>query len=409
MRGAYLTSVTGALDVHCQVCGLKYDLVDNDLRPGFASVQLTWGPNTYEGKFNESLIQGYAIFQVDADRGQTCSAGSKQHANDLKHVELNSSLVPMIPKRSNQSGVAEDGSQAGCSTCANVYSKSISWQLPSGVSSVRLMVSPVTDKGEVLHLGLTTGIVIDKSPAPTPAQPSPLPAPPPATTPAKRIVGKIVMTVADVDAFIKDPKVKQGLQNSIATTAGVQASYVTVILTAGRRLRGPQDEPEKRRLAAGAVNVDYTINIPAGAAVSAANVQNAMATVTPAAFQAVVNGELQKLGSTQVVQGVQSITAKEVAVGGATRSIATDDDDDDGLSGGAIAGIVIGVLLGVCCIAAVVGGGIWYHMKQQSGPQEIDVQPREVAVLPQQQQPQQTRVVPVSAGEMPAIPGVPTD
>jgi len=404
MRGAHLISATGSFNVHCQVCGLKYDVVDSDGRSGYAKVDLTWGPNTYQGKFNEAIIRGYAIFQVDADRGQSCSPGSDQHSDDLKHVDLNNSLVE-IPKRSNQSQAA-DGSEKGCGACPNVYSTTVNWQMPSGVTAVRLMVSPVTDAGEVLPLGLTTGIVTDVTVPPTQA---PMPAPTTATSPKGRIVGKIVMKVANVIAFINDSKVNQGMQNSIASMAKVLPSYVKVTLSAARRLRGPHDEADGRRLQAGKVNVDFTIDIPAGATVSASAVQSNIAKVEPAAFKAIVNKELQKLGSNQVIEEVKNIEAMEVAVvppGGSSRVIATDDDDND--DGRRIAGIVVGVLVGVCCIVTVVGASVWCYKKQQPGRQEVEVEPCAAAVIPQQQQPWKSPVIQVSSSQAAVIPGVPS-
>jgi len=403
LRGAHLISATGNFDVHCQVCGVKYDLVDGDVRPGYAQVEITWGPNTYQGEFNESIIRSYAIFQVDADRGQVCSQGSDQHSHDLTHVDLQQALKE-VPKRSNQA-LAPDGSASECMCRNDIYSTQVSWQLPDGVSAVRLMVSPVTTEGEVLPLGLTTGIVQDVLPTTTTAKAG-------ATTtvaklmPKSRIVGNIVMKVENVQAFISDPVVKQGIKNSVASMAGVPASYVTVTLTAARRLRGLNDEADERRLqTAGSVNVEFTIDIPAGASTSASSVQNSIASTQPAVFKNLVNNKLAILGSSQVIESVAQIEAKEVPVGPPEPLARSVNQDDEGKDGARIAGIVVGVLAAACCCCGMLGAGIWYYRKKQQGPVEIEVQPRTVNVLPGHEL-QQPRTGQTPASDPQVLPGV---
>lgn len=392
-----MDGTTGDFDVNCQVCGVKYDLVDTDATSGKATVTLTWGPNTHQGKFNESIIRGYAIFQVDADRGQVCSVGSNEHANDLKHVDL-SQAIKEVPKRTSQD-VAADGEDVCC--VDNVYSETLSWTLPAGVSAVRLMISPVTTEGDVLPLGLTTGIMEDSTtPVTTTAAPVTT-----TTLPKARIVGKIVMQVADVAAFMADPTVKTAMAASIASMAGpgVKPEWVTVIITAARRLRGLNDEEYKRRLAGGGVNIEYTIDIPQGATVEASSITNAIKSTSPAAFLATVKAELTAAGSTQTVTSVESISAEEVDLTGTPkpRAAAPVVEEDDGAP---VAGIVIGVLVAVFCVCGLAGAGFWYYKKQQSGPEEVEVQTRAVNVMPSAQP---SRVAGQPVNDSPGLPGQP--
>jgi hypothetical protein len=59
--------------------------------------------------------------------------------------------------------------------------------------------------------------------------------------------------------FLADPQVKKGVQKGIATKLGVNHAWVTVVLTAGRRLAAAD-----RRLANANVKVDFTVTVPPG-------------------------------------------------------------------------------------------------------------------------------------------------
>lgn len=408
LRGAHLDQASGDFDVHCKVCGVKYDLVDADSRPTFAKVDLTWGPNTYEGQFNESLIKSYAIFQVDADSGQVCSVGDGQHADGLKHVDLQQALME-VPKRASGDARAPDGAASHCMCPTELYSAEVSWQMPSGVSEVRLMVSPVTTAGEVLPLGVTTGVVTDVSTA----------------KPVARVTGSMTLTVANASAFISDPKAKQGIANSIAQTAGVPSQFVTVTLSIARRLRGVYDMDDERRLSSG-VKVDFSIDIPEGSTVSADTVHNNVANTQPEAFKAIVNNQLSALGSQQAIESVSPIVASQVSLTPAptpapvpstpapppkSRGTPVVEEEDDT----PVAGIVVGVLVGICCLCGVVGVGIWYYAQQSGmtvgqllggGQAGSEVSP--MAVMPQPQvQPGQPGEQGRWADGRPAPPGTP--
>jgi len=159
LRGAYLQSVSGDFDVHCQVCGVKDNLIDEDPTPGHVEVEVTWGPNTYQGEVNETFVQSYAIFQVDAERGQVCSAGTSHDVEKLTYVDLQKALI--VVNKSLDQAVAPKGTASACMCRKDVYSTNLSWLMPNGTSAVRLMVSPVMTTGEVLPLGLITGILKD--------------------------------------------------------------------------------------------------------------------------------------------------------------------------------------------------------------------------------------------------------
>lgn len=68
MRGAQLVSVSGDLEVKCQVCGWREDQLINDTDDtcGRLVTSVTFGPMLKDGTtFDESVIDGYAVFVVD--------------------------------------------------------------------------------------------------------------------------------------------------------------------------------------------------------------------------------------------------------------------------------------------------------------------------------------------------------
>jgi len=72
------------------------------------------------------------------------------------------------------------------------------------------------------------------------------------------IQGSLALTVADPAAFAANVTVQTGLQNGIASMAGVNPGNVAVTLTASRRL-----DTDHRRLASGTVTVSYVITVAA--------------------------------------------------------------------------------------------------------------------------------------------------
>jgi len=364
-RGAHLWNVNGDFDVRCGVCGVRHDLVDGDPRPGFIQVSnLTWGPNVLDGKFNESIIQSYAVFQVDPDRSQTCNAGTLQHAADLNHVDLQYALL-VAPKREAQA-TASDGMSASCSCQDDVYSLQVSWRLPQGLSAVRLMISPVTTAGDVLPLGLTTGVIEDFVVTTGP--------PGRAST---TVEGSLSMQVSNAAAFVTDPQVKLAVADGIATQFGVPRAWVEVDLQLVDRRLGVGT---RRLQGDGTVQVNYIISVPATAdaqgAQSVSSIVSSIEDTQPAAITATMTNAISsRLGTDSFSVAVTNIsppTVHTIATTPAPSPAASQgrggihvgpiEAEDDTDNTGVVVGAVVGTLLVLCCcfvVAAVVGNFIY--------------------------------------------------
>lgn len=77
------------------------------------------------------------------------------------------------------------------------------------------------------------------------------------------------MAVPNATAFKEDIKAQTAVREGIAEVAGVPPSYIKLIVKMVRRLKA--HGPESRRLAQD-VSIDYTISVPADAAVKAGDV-----------------------------------------------------------------------------------------------------------------------------------------
>jgi len=373
--------VSGDFDVRCTVCGVKYDLIDSDPRPGYVRVaNLTWGPNVLDGNFNESVIQSYAVFQVDPGRSETCNVGAPQHTADLNHVDLQYALS-VIPKRAVQVR-APDGMSAGCNCLNDVYSVPLSWKLPADLSTVRLMISPVTAAGDVLPVGLTTGIIEDSAVSTTMDSAGGM-----STT----IEGSMEMQVSNASAFVSNPQVKVAIAKGIADTAGVPAQWVSVQLQLQTRRLGIGI---RKLQGAGTVLVNYVITVPASAAgqnssSSVSNVLSSLQNAQPAALTAAVTSALnEQVGTGAFDVQVTNVSAPIVRSSGATattvmptaapskaREKPAEEEEEDESNSGAVAGIVVGVLLALCCccvIAAVVGK-VMYDKRQAAAVQVYEI------------------------------------
>jgi len=339
------------------VCDVSYDLTDSDPRPGYMQVaNLTWGPNVLDGNFNESVIEGYAVFQVDPDRSQTCNVGNLQHSADLNHVDLQYALS-VIPKRGAQAK-ALDGMSAACNCHNDIYSVQLSWKLPDDLSSVRLMISPVTAAGDVLPVGLTTGIVEDSAASTTARSTAGM-----STT----IEGSLSMDVSNASAFVANPQVKLAVAKGIANTAGVPAEWVDVELQLQRRRLG---SGVRKLQGVGTVLVNYAITVPAGAASqgqdTASSVLSSLQSTSPAAMTAAVTDALnERVGNGAFEVVVTAMSPPSVRASGTTttlsqrsggaRAIPTGEVEDEERKGGffVVVGIFVSVVtLCICCIIA---------------------------------------------------------
>jgi len=113
------------------------DTGDIDSRAGHIAVQISWGPNTFDGIINELSIGilGYAVYAVDE-----CG-------------ERKGKVLALI---------AALGIQEGTEHCCNkgMYEATVLSQLPDGVTNQSFMVVPVTSIG-ALDLGWVTSTIVD--------------------------------------------------------------------------------------------------------------------------------------------------------------------------------------------------------------------------------------------------------
>jgi len=150
------TNLGGGLEVnsqlqnHCEVCG-GVTSGDFDSREGEMEVQISWGPNTFDGVIDElsSGILGYAVFAVN-ECGQ-------QEGDALATI-------------------GALGIQQGTMNCCEeeMYWVTVRGQLPDGVTSLAFMVVALTSIG-ALPAGWITSKVVDVAPptvAPATAAPA---------------------------------------------------------------------------------------------------------------------------------------------------------------------------------------------------------------------------------------------
>jgi len=330
-----------------------------------------------DGSFNESVIQSYAVFQVDPGRSETCNVGTLQHAADLNHVDLKYA-VTVIPKRETQA-TAPDGMSAACNCQNDVYSVQLSWKLPENFSEIRLMISPVTVAGDVLPIGLTTSIIEDH--IQNTAVSTTVGSTGEAST---KIEGSLSMQVSNASEFVANPKVKSAIAKGIADTVNVPAPWVAVELTASTLL----GNGDRRLQGVGTVLVNYVITIPSSAAGqntgSASSVLSSLQNAQPAALTSAVTAALDEsvgAGAFNVV--VTAISPPTVRAPGTTTTISPrsggtravpNEEEEETSNAGAVAGIVIAVLVGcLCCCAVAALVGKIVHDRRQAAVQVYEI------------------------------------
>jgi len=160
------------IQMHCEVCGAT-EGGDLDAREGYVEVDITWGPNTFDGAIAELSvgILGYAVFAVNECGERTGLA--------LATV--------------NALGVLD-----GAEPCCDLYKYWVTVRsiLPQGQTYQTFMVVPLTSIG-ALDVGWTASVndyyPTVGGPVPAgvmgatvgaPVGPRPAPAPPPAVAPA---------------------------------------------------------------------------------------------------------------------------------------------------------------------------------------------------------------------------------
>jgi hypothetical protein len=129
-----------------------------------------------------------------------------------------------------------------------------------------------------------------------------------------KVTGSLDVSVSDTSAILSNASAKAAFENAmaseIATVAGVAANYVTVSVSAGRRLDAVG---RIRRLAAGVLSVSYVISIPASSSASATSVTTSVQAVTPTSFQSKVQAALTvAAGSDVTATGVTIAIAASV-------------------------------------------------------------------------------------------------
>jgi len=130
---------TSKIHTHCQVCGgFTPDWGDTDPRIGYIQVQISWGPNSFDGIIDEESagILGYAVYVVS-------DCGERQ-GNALATVQ-------------------SYGIKQGTENCCNqeMYGVNVALQLAYGVTRQAFMVVPLTSIG-TLDVGWVTSPIVDE-------------------------------------------------------------------------------------------------------------------------------------------------------------------------------------------------------------------------------------------------------
>jgi hypothetical protein len=145
--------VLGDFFVNCAVCGIGiHALIDVDARPGVVMVDLAFGPNVrvdLAGEVSEDGILGYSIFLADHD-------GVRVTGMDP---------IMTFPRRQNWASAGWSADEPGAAvprTCCqdDAYTARVDFELPLGVSQLRLEIAPVTVDGP-LPVGRLTQVIVD--------------------------------------------------------------------------------------------------------------------------------------------------------------------------------------------------------------------------------------------------------
>jgi len=153
-----------------------------------------------------------------------------------------------------------------------------------------------------------------------PTEPTPTPSPTNAPTPAPAgtvVAGSVTADVPDTTPYLTPGSTQDALKgvwaSAIAGSSSVEASDVTVVFSAGRRLARTL-----RRLGSGPLNVDYEIFVPEGEPV--ADVLTAITGVTAAELSAKVVENIK--ASTDLPSSIIA-SADQLQVTGATPPVTT--------------------------------------------------------------------------------------
>jgi len=234
-----LNAATQALRVlraRCCPCAISPRFADTDLAAGRVRGHVRFGPTTFEGVVQESLICGYRVFLVDSSGAKLGRPVAYVAAHDLDYAP----------------------GEASC--CAeDFYSARVETALPAGFD--RFMVVAVTRmSGEELPIGATTERIVDLG-----------------SLHAGRLItvaGTLQLSVLDAEVFVRNASIALALRICIAEATGVPPDLVAVFLrivsTGTRRLRrrrlGWSAPPARLLGAAGLVAVDFTftVQVPEG-------------------------------------------------------------------------------------------------------------------------------------------------
>lgn len=348
-RAVQLGRVDGRFDVRCRVCGLGGPApLDQDCREGFVDTYLSFGPNSVDGLVDETLVTGYAVVVVDGDCGTTVRGQTKLSA-------------PVAVLAKSVWGRRSSVDLCGC--VPDAYRVRVSVALPEGSEAVKFMILPNTSVG-LMPVGVTTPLVLDSvctttstlttttatattttsttmtttttttttstattstttSSTATTSTTSTL-----TTTTAtetqtftaasgtgplvQSVEGSFSLDVTNSSSFVSDPAAASAVQKSVASLAGVAASYVSVTLSLAARRLSPWPGPPadaRRAQATGRVKVAYTITPPsAEVAYNASTVLAKLAAVTPAIATPVLTAALAAVGGagsyTAIVQAL---------------------------------------------------------------------------------------------------------
>lgn len=131
--------MTGVWQQKCRICAFAEDeLTDTDSRPGWIQTRLRFGPMSYLGTLDESMITGYGIVIAD-----NCSRPLKR------------GILHFQPKNQWSTYDRYD--------CCNptVYDINLELEIPPGFHSVYLMVIPNTTDAGFLPVGPVSVEILD--------------------------------------------------------------------------------------------------------------------------------------------------------------------------------------------------------------------------------------------------------
>jgi len=276
--------------IKCHVCGHPVLSADTDDRAGYFTGSIKFGQNQMGGSIAEGSIDSYKVYLVDRDLNKLAEAGQ----------------------------VTKSGSGSCCEK--DRYSVSFTGlSLPGG--TVGMTVNPVETTKQVVPMGkyvplvdavatTTTAAAVTSSTPSTPQTTSTQMPPGPKDT---VIAGTMSMTVNDATAFAADPSAALAVKKGIADVTRVPEKWVTVNITATRRLS--EEEEEERRLS-GSVSILYEIMVPSSAPQSNVNsVTDVLSNSTaPSLLTTAITTQVdQVIGAGQYSVNVDSVPAPSLS------------------------------------------------------------------------------------------------